>query len=70
MTYDNISGDSAVENAADSTGTVQWRMERISGGHRNGGCGGYQGDSAMEDGADIMRWVETTEDEDCTWKKV
>ena len=75
-------GDSATEDAADITGIVQWRMQWISwrqcnggcsGYHGdsecNGGCSGYHGDSAMEDVVDIMRWVETTEDEDCIWKK-
>ena len=47
-----------MEDAADVMGTV------------NGGRSGCRGDSAMEDVADIMRWVEATEDEDYIWKKV
>ena len=49
--------------------TVQCRIQRMSWRQCNGGCSGYHGDSAMEDVVDIMRWVETTEDEDCIWKK-
>jgi len=51
-------------------GDSQWRMQWMSWGKCNGGWSRYQGDSAMEDVADIMRWVEATEDEDYIWKKV
>ena len=65
-----MSWGQSTEDAVDVVGKVQWRMQWISGGHCNGGCSRCRGDSAMEDGADIMRWVEATEDEDYTWKKV
>ena len=65
-----MSWGQSTEDAVDVVGKVQWRMQWISGGHCNGGCSRCRGDSAMEDGADIMRWVEATEDEDYIWKKV
>ena len=47
-----------MEDAADSMGTVQRRMQQISREQCNGGCSGYHGDSAMGDAVDIMETVQ------------